>query len=120
MGGICQKIRASAKGQKMKKYKLLKFGQCYINREGDFVIALLGGEKKKGYRFAGSHAHPYVVLGTFQLLSRIVPNDGNWIEITPYGFNVASHYHSQGYVMRLSDKPGEPPVITKYVSPASS
>lgn len=29
----------------MKKYKLLRFGHCYINQEGDFLIGLLGGDK---------------------------------------------------------------------------
>ena len=97
----------------MKKYKLLKFGQCYINRDGDFVIGLLKGDKKHGYLFAGSHAKPNVIIGTFQLLSRIVPNDGNWIEIDHSMFNVASAFHISGYVMRLPVNLGKPPTLYK-------
>ena len=103
----------------MKKYKLLKFGQCYINREGDFTIGLLRGDKKHGYLFAGSHANPPVFLGTFQLLSRIIPNDGNWTEIDPSMFNAASAFHTTGHVIKFPakkyDKFGreQPPVISK-------
>lgn len=95
----------------MKKFKLLRFGKCYINREGDFVIALLRGSKKKGYLFAGSNANPSVWLGTFSLLSRIVPNDGNWIEIDKQTFNVASAFHVTGHVIQFSDN--KLPVVSK-------
>jgi len=97
----------------MKKYKLLRFGQCYINREGDFAIGLLSGDKKHGYEFAGSHAHPKVMLGKFYLLSRIVPNDGNWIEIDPQQFNAASTLHITGHVMRIPANRRDPPLIFK-------
>lgn len=97
----------------MNKYKLLRFGRCYINRGGDFVIGLLGGDKKHGYQFAGSHANRAVWLGKIQVLSRIVPNDGNWIEIDPATFNIASACHVTGHVVNLPSKRGEIPVITK-------
>ncbi len=98
----------------MKKYKLLRFGHCYINREGDFIVALMSGDKKHGYQFVGSHANPCVLLGNFQLLSRIVPNDGNWNEITTDMFNLASTCHTSGYVVKLpSSGRGKLPVISK-------
>ncbi len=98
----------------MKKHKLLRFGHCYINREGDFVIALMDGDKKHGYQLVGSHANPCVMLGKFQLLSRIVPNDGNWIEVSTDMFNVASACHVSGYVVEFpTGKRGELPVISK-------
>lgn len=86
----------------MKKYKLLRFGQCYINRVGDFIIGLLYGDKKHGYVFAASHANPSTMLGKIQAMSRIVPNDGNWTEITPEQFNVASALHWKGQVMQMT------------------
>ena len=98
----------------MKKHKLLRFAHCYINQEGDFVIGLLSGDKKHGYQFAGSHANPSVWLGTFQLMSRIVPNDGNWIEIDHKIFNVASVLHVTGHIVKFPAKKGrELPVISK-------
>ncbi len=99
----------------MRKFKTLKFGQCYINQSGDFVIGLLSGDKKHGYRFAGSHANPSVFMGTFQLLSRIVPNDNNWIEIDPEMFNVASALHITGHVIKFptAKNSGELPIISK-------
>lgn len=80
----------------MRKYKLLQFGKCYVNRTGDVAITLLSGCKKKGYQFAGSCAAPAMLLGKFQLLSRVVENDGNWVEVTPSVFNAASAWHSKG------------------------
>ncbi len=97
----------------MKKFKLLRFGHCYINQEGDFVIGLLRGDKKHGYTFAASHAHPNVMLGRIQIQSRVVPNDGNWTEITPEMFNVASTCHASGYKVKPATLGGLP-VITKY------
>lgn len=99
----------------MLKFKLLKFGQCYINREGDFVIGLLRGDRKHGYQFAGSHANPAVWLGTFQLQTRAIPNDGNWIEIEPEMFNVASALHTRGHVIKFPTgiTSGEPPLVYK-------
>jgi hypothetical protein len=99
----------------MKKYKLLKFGRCYINREGDFAIGLLGGDKRLGYQFAGTHVHCKVILGRFWLDSRVVPNDGNWIEISPKIFNVASTLHTTGWVLKfpLGNAKGEVPIVTK-------
>ncbi len=99
----------------MKKYKLLRFGHCYINREGDFVVGLLYGDKKNGYFLAASHANPSVWLGTIQMLSRVVPNDGNWIDIDPEVFNVASALHVSGRVLTFpnGNSTGERPVVTK-------
>lgn len=99
----------------MKKYKLLRFGHCYINREGDFAIGLLRGDKKSGYELAASHAHPNAWLGKIHILSRVVPNDGNWVEIDPQMFNVASAFHTTGHVVKFptSKTSGELPVISK-------
>lgn len=79
--------------KKVWKYKGLKFGQPYINQERSFIFVLVGGSKKKGYHFVGSHSHPSVILGDFYLLSRVVPNDGNWLEINYKTFNDASTFH---------------------------
>ncbi len=98
----------------MNKYTLLKFGRCYINREGDFVIGLLYGDKKSGYFLAASHANPSVWLGSIQIMSRIISNDGNWIEIEPETFNVASALHVSGRVLTFPNgNPWKRPVITK-------
>lgn len=98
----------------MKKYKLLRFGKCYINKAGDFVIALLRGDNKHGYQFAGSHVNSSVLTRTFQLLSRIVPNDGNWKEIAPEIFNVSSALHITGHIIKFPTRKsnGKLPVIT--------
>lgn len=97
----------------MNKFTLLRFGHCYLNREGDFAVALLRGDKKHGYELAASHVHPNVWLGKIQLMSRVVPNDGNWIEIDPAMFNVASAFHSTGHAVKLPSQRGEPPVVFK-------
>lgn len=65
----------------MKKYRSFKFGKCYINKSGDFAVALLRGSKKNGYVFACSHAKPCAAMRTLNLLSRIIPNDGEWTEV---------------------------------------
>lgn len=105
----------------MKKYKLLRHSKCYINRVGDFVICLLDGNKKKGYEFAGSHAHPKVILGKFQLMSRIVANDGNWTEITPQQFNIVAAYHSYGGTVRFpANASVSRELIIRKFSPANS
>lgn len=104
----------------MKKYTLLRFGHCYINREGDFAVALLRGDKKHGYQLAASSAHPSVWLGYIQLLTRIIPNDGNWIEIAPEMFNVASAFHASGHVLKLPSKQGEFPIIKGFLQTAPS
>jgi len=98
----------------MKKFKLFRFGKCYINREGDFVIALLKGSKKHGYTFAGSNANPSVWLGKFYLLSRIIPNDGSWIEVDEALFNIASAFHVSGYITQLSPEKLPAAIIKKY------
>lgn len=85
----------------MKKYKLFRFRHAYINREGDLAIKLLSGTKKKGYRFAAASAHPRVWLGQIQILSRIVANDGNWIEIDPKLFNAASALLIDGQKVKI-------------------
>lgn len=98
----------------MKKYKLLRFGHCYVNRDGTFIIGLVGGNKRHGYTMLASHAHPYVFLQNINVMSRIVPNDGNWMEITPYQYNAISSYHADGYIVKPSPK-GGPFVISKFI-----
>ena len=83
-----------------------------MNQAGDFAIALIDGSKKKGYQFLGSHANRAVWLGTFQLMTRAVLNDGNWIEIKPEEFNVASAFHVQGYITQFGV--GYQPVVSPY------
>lgn len=85
----------------MKKFKLLRFGKCYVNRRGDIAVKLLRGNKRRGYQLEGSCNNPIMFVGRFQLVSRVVPNDGNWIEITQAGFGVASTLHSAGEPLQL-------------------
>jgi len=85
----------------MKKYTLLRFGRCYINPEGDFVIGLLCGDKRHGYQLAASHANSNVWLGQIQLRTRVIPNDGRWTEISHSEFNVASAWHNSGHVVKF-------------------
>jgi hypothetical protein len=101
------------------KYKTLKFGKCYINKAGDFAIGVLCGDKKHGYQFAGTHAHPYVWLGQFQLESRIVPNDGNWKEIEMEMFNAVAAFHVTGNVVEFPEdcSNGELPKVTQKYTP---
>lgn len=98
----------------MRKYKLLKFGRCYINKEGDMAIGLLYGNKRYGYQLAGSSAHPSVNLGRFQMLSRIVDNDGNWTEIDVNLYNLVHTYHMDGYKVKLPKNIGEQLIISKF------
>jgi|ERR1017187_6500457 hypothetical protein len=98
----------------MKKYKLFKFGHCYINEQGDFVIGLVSGNKWHGYTFIASHAHPNVMLGKIHVQSRMVPNDGHWIEVTPEMYNIAASFHVSGYKVTLPIKHGKRPAISKY------
>ena len=97
----------------MKNYKLLRFGHCYINHEGDFVIGLVGGDKRHGYVFLASHAHPSVMLGKIQIQSRIVPNDGHWLEIDPEAYNIASILHASGLKMKVPVFGGDFRELTK-------
>jgi len=101
------------------KYKTLKFGKCYINKAGDFAIGVLSGDKKHGYQFAGTCAHPYVWLGQFQLQSRLVPNDGNWREIEVEMFNAVSALHVTGNVVEFPEdcSNGELPKVTQKYTP---
>lgn len=85
----------------MRKYKLLRFGKCYINKECNLAVCLLYGDKKHGYYFIGSAAQPNIFLGKFWLLSRVIPNDENWVEIDPGIFNVISAFHSVGHVIKF-------------------
>ena len=86
----------------MNKYKVLHFGHCYLNRGGDLAVVLLNGKNKEhGYKFVGSSAHPNMVLREFWALSRVVNNDGNWIEISINEFNSVSKVHAAGYVVKL-------------------
>ena len=83
------------------KYKTLKFGQSYINKDGSFVICLLDGSRKYGYIFAASHVHPSAILGIITIGSRVVDNDGYWTEIPTEVFNVASALHVTGHTMKI-------------------
>ena len=86
----------------MNKYKVLHFGHCYLNKGGDLAVVLLSGKNKEhGYKFIGSSAHPNMVLGECWALSRIVNNDGNWIEIGIDDFNAVAKVHAAGYVVKI-------------------
>lgn len=97
-----------------KNVKLLRFKHYYIHRDGDFVIALLCGDKKHGYTFAASHANPAAWLGTVNTLTRIVPNDGKWIDIDKATFKVAAALHIDGHVIKVPEANGlATPLISK-------
>jgi hypothetical protein len=85
----------------MKKYRLLRFGHCYINRNGDFAIALLGGNKTRGYIFQASHTCRNFMPGKITIRSRVVPNDGYWVEIPPQEFVVCNYLHGEGRAVKL-------------------
>lgn len=97
-----------------KDIKILRFRKCYINRDGDFVISLLHGDKKHGYTFAASHANPAAWLGKIHTLSRTVANDGNWVEVDKGTFNVAAGCHITGHVLKMPEFTGNKlPSISK-------
>ena len=99
----------------MKKYKLLRFGHCYINPDGSFVVGLLEGTKKKGYWFAASHAVPNAVcLGKIMILTRVVPNDGYWTEIPMDSFFKVFDFHASGYKVKPASLRSGSVVISKY------
>ena len=77
-------------------------------------MGLVGGNKKHGYTMFASHANPYIFLENINVMSRIVPNDGNWIEITPEQYKAIASYHSEGYVVKPAPK-GGPFVISKCI-----
>lgn len=83
------------------KYRTLKFGRCYANKDGSFAICLLAGNKKWGYTFAASHVHPSTILGIIYIQSRVVINDTYWTEIPPEVFNIISSLHAQGMTMKI-------------------
>lgn len=85
----------------MKKYRLLRHGHCYITKNGDFAIALLGGNKSRGYVFQVSHTRRDFIPGKVNIQSRIVPNDGYWTEIPPQEFAVVAYHHGMGNYVRL-------------------
>ena len=98
----------------MKKYKLLRFGHCYINSDGSFIIGLLHGDKRHGYWFVAHHVDPMVVcLDKIMVLNRIVPNDGHWTEISLRDYNVVASFHIAGYKVKPAPK-GGPALISKY------
>ena len=85
----------------MKKYRLLHYGHCYINKNGDFAVALIGGDKKHGYIFQASHTCRDFFTGKIYIRSRIVPNDGHWMEISPQDFVASTIMHGAGYPVKL-------------------
>ena len=97
-----------------KNIKILRFGKYYINREGDFVIALLRGDKKHGYTFSASHANPAAWLGQIHTRSRTVPNDGNWIEVDMGAARLAAGCHITGHIVKMPEVTGNTlPIISK-------
>ena len=89
----------------MKKYRLLRFGHCYITKNGDFAVALIGGNKKYGYIFKSAHTCRTFLPDKIQIRSRIVPNDGYWCEISPQDFVVAYHVINQGNTVKMMKAP---------------
>jgi len=63
----------------MKKFTLLRIGKCYFNKNDNFAVAVLEGNRRTGYVLSGSHADRHI--GIFTLKSRVIPNSGEWKEI---------------------------------------
>lgn len=74
----------------MNKYKVLHFGHCYTNKEGDLSIMLVGGNRKSGYYALFDCKYPMVTSHMAYLGSRVVLNDGNWIEVDKSNVSEAS------------------------------
>jgi hypothetical protein len=85
----------------MKKYKLLHVGHFYINKTGDFAIALLGGNKKHGYRFQVSHTCRNFSPVRINIQSRIVLNDDYWWELPPQEYANVVYNHGEGRPVEL-------------------
>ena len=90
----------------MKKYKLLRYGHCYVNEQGDLAIALLSGNRIYGYTFAASTFSSNFLFGTIRIGSRIVPNDGHWTEIDLPTFNIIRRAHIDGIKGKPTPKGG--------------
>lgn len=75
---------------KMNKYKVLHFGRCYTNTEGDIRIMLVDGNQKEGYVGIIDCQHPAVMFHRIYLGSRVVLNDGTWKEIDKSSVSEAS------------------------------
>ena len=90
----------------MKKYKLLRYGHCYVNKAGDFAVALLSGNHIHGYVCAASVFYPNLMYGTIRVGSRIVPNDGHWVEIDAKTFNLIRWFHVKGIKGKPTPKGG--------------
>ena len=85
----------------MKKYKLLRHGHCYITKNGDFAVALLGGNKRHGYTFLASHTCRDFIPGKINIQSRIVPNDGYWWEFPLQEYAAVAYNHGEGRSVTL-------------------
>ena len=96
-------------------HKLLRFGHYYLNEQGDFVVGLVSGNKLHGYTFIASHAHPNVMLGKIHSQSRVVPNDGHWIEIDSDMFTAVFAIHASGHKVKFfPDNRRKLPIISKF------
>lgn len=85
----------------MKKFSLLRIGHCYITRNGEYAVALLGGNKIRGYLCHITHICRNFIPGRVTIRSRIVPNDGTWVEIPPQEFPIVAHLHGEGRSVKL-------------------
>lgn len=83
------------------KYRLLHYGHCYINKTGDFAIALIGGNRTYGYIFQASHTCRDFFTEKIHIRSRIVPNDGHWLEIPSQDFVMSTILHGMGNPVKL-------------------
>jgi hypothetical protein len=79
-----------------KKFKLLRFGKSYLSRDGELAVVLKSGDRKKGYKLAVSSAR-YFLNGDLQVLSRVIPNDGEWWELEFASFRDVAFMHANGF-----------------------
>jgi hypothetical protein len=72
------------------KYTFLRFGRCYINKEGDIKVILVAGSREVGYVGLFDCRHPAVASHKIYLKSRVVLNDDSWTEVDKSSVSIAS------------------------------
>jgi hypothetical protein len=102
------------KSPKVKQYKLLRHGHAYLHVDGDLAIYLSSGNRKKGYTFLASTPHPAVFLQRIHLRSRVIPNDGKWVEFNVSYFKAVTKFHGVGMTVTPPDTLEGRPVVDYY------
>jgi hypothetical protein len=79
----------------MNTFKSMKFGKSYINHDNSLIVTLLGGNRNTGYIAHSTSTITNLLSGKIYILSRVIPNDGSWMEVgkTTRNFNVGVPLH---------------------------